>query len=310
MSVVVQMPAAGEAKDRRLHLRDVATDAQPEALGQTVGQILRACREAQGLDEKAIAARLCLRRDLVVSIEVGQYSRLPGRAYALGYIRSYAQLLGLDAQQIVTQFKAEIDASDLTPDALPVFPDVEPSVWFGPYRLLAAAALGVGLVYLLVQVVSAPEPKPPTLVAADTGGVTVVDPVPLPTAEAGVTAGDSVQVASVAQPALPILPAPVDVSGVSLPSRIVLTATEAAYLEIRDPSAAPAVTKLVARELAAGETFSVPDRKGLILVTGNAGGLLVAVDGRALGPLGVRGQVIRGLGLDPAYFLSRPETSR
>ena len=310
MSVVVQIPAAGEAKERRLHLRDVATDAQPEAQGQTVGHILRACREAQGLDEKTVAARLCLRRDLVVSIEVGAYSRLPGRAYALGYIRSYAQLLGLDAQQIVTQFKAEFDASDLARDELPVFPDVEPSVWFGPFRLLTAAALGVGLLYLLVQVVSAPEPQSPALVQADTGGVTVVDPAPSSAADVGVASGDSVQVASVAALAAPVVPAAVDAPGAPLPSRIVLTATEAAYLEIRDPAAAPAVTKLVARELAAGESFLVPDRKGLVLLTGNAGGLLVVVDGRPLGPLGVRGQVIRGLGLDPAYFLSRPATSR
>jgi cytoskeletal protein RodZ len=307
MSVVVQMPAAGETKGRRLHLRDVTGSGAPEADGQTVGHVLRARREALALDERAVAARLCLRRDLVASIEAGQYSRLHGRAYALGYIRSYALLLGLDAQQIVNQFKAEVDAVDPARDALPVFPNVQPTGWFGPYRLLAAAGLGAGLLYLLAQVLSVPEPAPTVLVEADESGVTVVDPTPAVDAGArsAIEANPRVESGPV-----PVVPAAVATPAAGLPSRIILTATEAAYLEIRDPSAAPAATKIVARELSAGESFSIPNREGLVLLTGNAGGLLVAVDGRAVGPLGARGQVIRGLNLDPAYFLSRPETSR
>lgn len=34
----------------------------------------------------------------------------------------------------------------------------------------------------------------------------------------------------------------------------------------------------------AGETFAVPDRPGLTLMTGNAGGLEVVVDGEVLPP--------------------------
>jgi xanthine dehydrogenase iron-sulfur cluster and FAD-binding subunit A len=42
----------------------------------------------------------------------------------------------------------------------------------------------------------------------------------------------------------------------------------------------------------------------------NAGGVQVEVDGRNAGVLGKSGQVIKRLALDPAYFLSRADTSR
>jgi cytoskeleton protein RodZ len=79
---------------------------------------------------------------------------------------------------------------------------------------------------------------------------------------------------------------------------------------VKDPALTGPDSVLVARELVQGESFDVPDRAGLVLLTGNAGGLQVAVDGGDSVPLGQRGQVIRKLVLDPAYFLSRPATSR
>jgi hypothetical protein len=47
-----------------------------------------------------------------------------------------------------------------------------------------------------------------------------------------------------------------------------------------------------------------------VLLTGNAGGIQVEVDGRVTGVLGKSGQVIKRLALEPAYFLSRIDTSR
>ena len=59
---------------------------------------------------------------------------------------------------------------------------------------------------------------------------------------------------------------------------------------------------LVSRVLRAGETYVVPNEPGLVLNTGNAGGLDVEIDGRMAPSLGSIGLVRRGIALDPALI--------
>jgi cytoskeleton protein RodZ len=318
MSVVVHMPEVGETKDRRLHLRDVADTCD----GQTVGQILRGRREALGLDERTVATRLCIRRDLIVAIEAGDHARLPGRAYALGFIRSYAQMLGLDTQQLIARFKAETQAREIARTDPLMFPDTVPTRRPVAFHLAGAAAMLAGIAYIVFQSFTAGPAEEPVAVVDAVNPVTVVDPAPAVVASApvapaalvaaAVPADASASAVAVAAPvlaaALPVTPAPA--AAAPLGSRITLKASEPSYVEVNDPSLSGPDSVLLARELASGESFDVPDRAGLVLLTGNAGGLQVAIDGRDTGPLGARGQVIRRLVLDPAYFQSRPDTSR
>ena len=317
MSVVVQIPdvsACTERRERRLHLRDVSDAPGPEAQVQSVGQLLRTRREALGLDEKAVAVRLCLRKDLVTAIEAGQHERLPARVYALGYVRSYALLLGLDAASVVNRFKAEFGGFGGDRAVAPAFPDVLPPEGLARYRLFGAAALGGGLIYLLIQVLAASSPVVPVANVTEDSLVTVVEATSVPEVSRRAATGETASpVAAVPAPPPTTVAPPSTVTGTPVDagavSRITLRATETSYLEVRDKMAGPDHPRLIARELKAGESFAVPDRKGLVLLTGNAGGLKVEVDGRPVGLLGERGKVAR-LDVDPAYFLSRPGTSR
>jgi cytoskeleton protein RodZ len=91
--------------------------------------------------------------------------------------------------------------------------------------------------------------------------------------------------------------------------RIVLKALEQTYIQIKDPQRGPRGV-LVSRVLEAGESYQAPDRAGLIMQTGNAGGLQVEVDGRVVGVLGKSGEVITRIPLDPSYFLERIAASQ
>ncbi len=53
-----------------------------------------------------------------------------------------------------------------------------------------------------------------------------------------------------------------------------------------------------------GDVYLVPNRPGLTLMTGNAGGLEVIVDGKMIAPLGPEGAVRRDIVLDPAKLLA------
>ena len=57
---------------------------------------------------------------------------------------------------------------------------------------------------------------------------------------------------------------------------------------------------VMARTLRAGDSYTVPDRPGLRLTTGNAGALEILVDGQIAPPIGQIGAVRRNVALDPA----------
>lgn len=83
-------------------------------------------------------------------------------------------------------------------------------------------------------------------------------------------------------------------------NRVVLSAEGAAsWIEIRDSRGSVVFSRL----LKAGQSMQVPDRRGLQLTTGNAGALVVWVDGVRLAAMGGDGAVVRGVSLDPDELL-------
>ncbi len=78
-------------------------------------------------------------------------------------------------------------------------------------------------------------------------------------------------------------------------SRIVVRARVNSWIQIRDDVANQL---LVTRLLRAGDTYQVPDRTGLKLLTGNAGALEIVVDGVQAPPIGPMGAVRRDVALD------------
>jgi cytoskeleton protein RodZ len=83
------------------------------------------------------------------------------------------------------------------------------------------------------------------------------------------------------------------------PSRIVVRATADSWVQIRDATR----TVLFTGVLKAGDTYRVPDRPGLVMRAGNAGGLDVLIDGKPAPPLGRKGAV-RNVALDPQALMS------
>lgn len=85
------------------------------------------------------------------------------------------------------------------------------------------------------------------------------------------------------------------------PVRVVVRAVEQTWIEVRDGKG----TLWASRVLRPGDEFRAPDVPGLTMVTGNAGGLSVVLDGRPLKPLGEKTQVMRDVSLVPADLAKR-----
>ena len=73
-----------------------------------IGSVLRAARVQAGLELRDVAAMLKIRYVFMQAIEDGRYHELPGKAYAVGFVRAYADYLGLDCDAVVRRFKDEV----------------------------------------------------------------------------------------------------------------------------------------------------------------------------------------------------------
>lgn len=76
---------------------------------RTPGSILRTAREAAGLSQEDVAEQLCLLRSYVVAIDADNYCKFNSETFIRGYLRSYAKLLDLDAEQLVACFNTYME---------------------------------------------------------------------------------------------------------------------------------------------------------------------------------------------------------
>jgi cytoskeletal protein RodZ len=74
----------------------------------TVGEQLRQAREAQQLAIHHVADLTKIRGDHIRALEEGNYSVFSAPVYIRGFVRTYATLLKLNAQQILEQLSHEL----------------------------------------------------------------------------------------------------------------------------------------------------------------------------------------------------------
>jgi cytoskeleton protein RodZ len=79
-----------------------------EALVREVGAHLRQARIARGEELEQVAENLRIRPSYLHGLEQGDLSVMPGRTYALGFLRSYAQYLGFDGDDLIAQIRSSV----------------------------------------------------------------------------------------------------------------------------------------------------------------------------------------------------------
>lgn len=98
-------PKSGEPRDCARGARD------------GVGALLRASRIRCGEELPEVAETLCIRLCYLEAIEEGRFADLPGPAYMLGFVRTYANHFGLDSEEVIRRLRAETEI-DATKPAL------------------------------------------------------------------------------------------------------------------------------------------------------------------------------------------------
>jgi hypothetical protein len=84
-----------------------------------VGPILREARNRRKLDISTVEATIRIRARFLLAIENEEWDVLPGGVYTRGFIRTYANYLGLDGERLAEDFRREVEGAsgERTPTA-------------------------------------------------------------------------------------------------------------------------------------------------------------------------------------------------
>jgi cytoskeleton protein RodZ len=169
---------------RRIHLREISGDSESPL--ESVGQDLRAARLRRGDEIAAVSRALKIRKDHLEALENDRIEDLPGKTYAIGFVRSYARHLGLDSAQFVERYKQDISgrADEQVREPAPIHQDEGRRLPQG-WRLIAGA-VGIlliwGAYHLLFSGGDSNQTVPPAPVLNPPKQIARVAPAPAPMA--------------------------------------------------------------------------------------------------------------------------------
>lgn len=245
----------------------------------SIGQALAAARKAAGLSVSQVSESTRLREAVVRAIEADDFSRSGGDFYARAQIKTLALTVGVDPAPLLEQFEAAHPR-----EARPVVPVLRSGPAGrrerrGPnWTAAMAGALALIVVYAVVQLLSGGrDARTTTTLDSPTTPTAAARPTPTPTPTATATTPR------------PVAPS---ASPTSSPRQVTVHIRAeggVSWVTARDGSG----DSLYRGNLREGQsrTFTDPRRVGLTI--GNAGAVLLTVNGKELGAPGKEGEVVR-----------------
>ncbi|MCJ7792839.1 MAG: helix-turn-helix domain-containing protein [Candidatus Marinimicrobia bacterium] len=103
---------------------------------KTAGQILKEKREERTLELDQVAQETKIRKEFLKAIEKNDYSSLPSVITSKGFIRNYAQFLGLDPERLVAVFKRDFRQDKEPKPFFPLKKDLSKEFKWNPKKTL------------------------------------------------------------------------------------------------------------------------------------------------------------------------------
>jgi cytoskeleton protein RodZ len=236
----------------------------------SAGDRLREARAKTALTLDSASARTRIRRDYLEALETMDPRGLPARAYAIGYLRTYAAFLNLDAAALVEQFKREVDTETGRAQPSAAAKTREPIK-------LPRGAFGAVLILASVAAIA-------WWYSDQTAGVGGLSNMPSPPDAAPAWAREDFNAEPVRNTVAEIWSGLPLGEAAAVSRETVMRALAPTWLEVRDASG----RILFARQLEAGEVYRAME-SGLTVSAADAGAIQLEVDGATIGTLGVAG---------------------
>ena len=244
----------------------------------TVGERLRRAREAKGMSLEEIASQTRIPVRHLQHIEKEEWDALPAITYCVGFVRSYANAVGLDGSELGRELRDRLGGmrtrAPIAEYYQPADPARVPPRWLAIFAVGFAALLIV--LYLLFR--SGGDSEPTTVTAP-------VAEAPAPQA---------------AQPQQPAAPSPQSAAG----QPVILTATGPVWLRVYEEGGAT----IVERTLAAGESLQIPATAARpMLRVGAPEALRITVGQTVIPQLGPAGSPVGNVSARPEDLIARAQ---
>ena len=244
-----------------------------------IGGILRDARERKNATFEQIEDSTKIKKRYLMALELEEWDQMPGKVYAKGFLRTYARYLGLDEQSLSDLFELAV-AGQETGKSVPIHAaeekppkpktrkkrreiDLHNKPRIKMIYLLCALSVVILLFcvwayqnYHLIEEEAERPPAPP-----------IVQPKPDPA------------------PVGPVEPDPEPVILTSI--TLTMDATDACWLRLRNQG-----ELVFENTMRKGDTLEFSDLKEIELRLGNAGGVILTINGLELPALGNSGQIV------------------
>lgn len=264
-----------------------------------IGGMLKEARLKKGLKIPEISKELCIRKIYLEAIEASDYKEIPEFPYGVGFIRSYSEYLGLNSARIVQLYKEETDTKSHDEKYFVLEPVSEATAPNRKYLMISLFSLiAVYFIWFLFNEQQNAEPTAVEVVENGMESTAEIADFPLQVEEfipsdAASTPDEPLAIidTTTAQPAEPspvviiknenfvesptVVAEPAKVEPAKT-GRIELKIKKETWVEVKDAS------KLyISKVLQPGDSYRIPEGKGMILSVGKSEGVETFVDGKA-----------------------------
>jgi len=299
----------GVPRGRPVRIREITEGG--EAPLATIGQDLRNARLARGEDLASVSYALKIRPEHLDAIEEDRFDALPGRTYAVGFVRAYAEYAGLDPIEAVERFKTEIAGRDHVSKTAG-FPEVIEEAGLSRGWLLVGAIVVVLIAYGIYYVFASGTTQTMQPVATVPSAMTAQQrPTPKVSRKPARTSRQllegPVQAPGAIPPSVPAAVAPGpggQVYGkVNTNAHVVLRAKQPTRVLVQTEDGRAFINK----ELQPGDIYQVPNMQGLALTAEHGSAVEILLDGKSVGNAGTTAGAAEALPLDRESLAKRSQ---
>ena len=293
------------------------SDGENAAITRKIGGTLREAREAASATLDDISALLKIRSDHLQALENDDFERLPGSVYAIGFIRTYATHLGLNAGELIERYKAAVAVPHLEDQGPNPQTEVEPISGALKIAIGVAAVFVVYILWLIAGGASDDERNLRLAEVAEAARELPADRTPqTPVEQLSVNQNAAVpsppQAAVAAVPADPMSVDTVDKSEVevneigaligqaAVNATVEIRAARRTWMRIESNQGRVLFSSIIRK----GEGFKLADNE-YTLATRDAGALEFFVNDVSVGLVGRRGQILTARKIERASIFEK-----
>lgn len=302
---------------------------EPVVPAADVCKLFREERERRGLSVRDVSGELHIRQLYLSCIEEGRFSELPGYVYVVGFIKSYANFLDLNGEELLRQLNLSHQPQVIYSNIGFATPPHEQQL---PTKKVIFASLTILFVLALLAYIYNNKPIEESLILGEylqednkraeidslllpadpQGGIVQNLGFPESLPEINIPAArkkedDSVQTSdddSQKEDGGTIKPVnsniansesdPKEITSPLASSEIIIVAVKDSWVQVMNSKGVSVYVRL----MHAGEQYTIPQpvsKESFLLNTGNGGGIKFIVDGQETKILGEQGKIMRGI---------------